>query len=220
MSNLFEYTFRDKALEVLALTHRSFELSGSSNNEKLEFLGDAVLNICVAHICFQMFPHLSEGDLTKNRSSLVRMETLAQIAWENGFDKKMMLGKKEQSLPAENKNRILASGFEAWIGALFLEAGYDFVKEGLEVLYRPWLLGEKTVTADAKSDLQVLIQKKYNKTPTYHLIQQVGPSHEPQFEVVVRWEPDFEFHGKGSSRKRAEENAARLALEKLQNVSS
>ena len=214
-------SFDDTSLLEQALVHSSYinENPGFSliSNERLEFLGDAVLGLIVAENLYQDFPHLTEGEMTKLRSALVRRDTLARMARIIKLGDYLYLGKGEEASGGRNKPANLAAALEAVIAAIFLDQGSSTAKDFILRLLVAEL--EKVVSqsagVDYKSELQELTQAKEQKIPTYHVIEATGPDHAKRFTVEVRLGEAILGRGSGKSKKAAESEAARSALERL-----
>ncbi|WP_448872348.1 ribonuclease III [Desulfobulbus propionicus] len=214
------YRFRDLRLLQLSLIHSSFafeRLDDGRHNETQEFLGDAVLDLTVGFILFTRFPEMREGKLTRIRSALVNEQGLAERAREIDLGKYLLLGKGEDACNGRDKSSILSCAYEALVGALFLDGGYD---EALSFVRRFFELHidqhqERLVSADAKSALQELLQERYNEGPEYELVGEEGPAHARLFSVTVNFRGDTLGSGKASSKKEAEQQAAQAALAQL-----
>lgn len=204
-----------------ALVHSSYvnENPGAelSSNERLEFLGDAVLGLVVAEKLYRDYPELTEGDMTQLRSALVRRETLARVAAEIGLGNYLYLGKGEEASGGRSKPANMAAVLEAVAGALFLDSGLDVARDfTLRVLDKELLnIVRQKTDGDYKSQLQHLIQSKYQQPPTYQLIEATGPDHDRTFTVAVMAGDKVLGRGSGRSKKLAETEAARSALEHL-----
>lgn len=216
------YTFKDIDVLRLALVHRSYlnesQEPGISSNERLEFLGDAVLGLVVAQELYQLNPDWSEGEMTRLRSLLVRRETLAELARGLDLGSYLCLGKGEAASGGRERPSNLASALEAVIGATFLDGGFRAAKR---VVLR--LLGREmeTVTkskppTDYKSRLQEVVQARRKVTPTYRTVAVVGPEYDRQFMVEVLAGDEVLGRGRGLSKQLAEMDAARAALEALE----
>lgn len=214
------YRFRDVRLLQQALVHSSFafeRMKSPKHNETLEFLGDAVLDLALGYILFTRFPEMREGKLTKIRAALVNEFGLAEVARAMGLGAHMLLGHGEQASGGEEKSSILSCACEAVLGALFLDGGYDealaFVRRWFEpLLDRPQL---ELLATDAKSGLQEVLQERYNEGPVYVLEEEAGPAHARVFTVSVRFREEILGSGSASSKKEAEQRAARAALDRL-----
>lgn len=207
--------FRNPDLLTQALTHRS---CGARNNERLEFLGDAVVNLVMADALYLRFPELSEGELTRLRVRLVRAETLADVAREIGLGEVLRLGPGELKSGGFDRDSILADGFEAVVGALYQDGGYDEVRRVLMELFASRLAGidAHAQAKDAKTLLQEFLQGRGLELPQYELLSITGQDHEQHFKVACRVSGlRAATHGEGSTRRYAEQEAARLALRRL-----
>ena len=214
------YSFKNKDLLKEALTHSSYahELKTKkievSCNERLEFLGDSVLSLVTSEYLFKRYSHLPEGELTHIRASLVQSQALAGYARKIELGEYLFLGHGEEG--NRNRRSILEDAFEALLAAMYLDAGDD----GLEAVGR-FLIpivkssiesGENILHSDAKTELQQLTQISDGATPTYKVIRESGPDHAKVFEVEVKLNSNVIGHGKGKSKREAEQNAAREAL--------
>ena len=214
---LLGYEFRDRILLQQALVHSSFgfeHLHDGQNNETLEFLGDAVLDLAVSDMLFHMYPGIREGELTKMRAELVREATLARMAGGIQLSNFLLLGKGEEASHGRMKPSILASAFEALVGAMYLDRGYEETLHIIRSHFAPMLPAhkEKMLVDDAKSRLQEKLQEQFNQAPTYHLDAAEGPDHAKTFKVSVRFMAVVLGVGTGSSKKSAEQQAAETAL--------
>ena len=215
LEQVLGYPFNDKGLLLLALTHRS---CGSRNNERLEFLGDSVLNHIVAEALFHRFPDAREGELSRMRASLVQGETLAEVARELGLGEYLKLGSGEMKSGGHRRASILADALESILGAILMDANieacracvFDWFEERLEAV------SPERVGKDAKTALQEKLQGRGERLPNYQLTHTEGEDHCQHFTVICEL-PDEgrQFAGKGSSRRKAEQAAAQAALEEL-----
>jgi ribonuclease-3 len=211
----FPYRFNDDRLLGEALTHRSFS---SRNNERLEFLGDAVLGMFIAEWLYLNRGSLDEGSLTRMRASLVRRETLAEIAREIELGESLKLGSGELRSGGASRDSILADCLEALIGAVYLDGGFEQAKASIHSLYSDRLADPKLRLAnkDAKTRLQEYLQGKGLSVPEYHTISAVESSMPQSFEVECRVTAlEISSRAVDSSRKRAEQSAAATVLEQL-----
>jgi ribonuclease-3 len=214
------YRFRNVLLLQQALIHSSFAFERMKNprhNETLEFLGDAVLDLALGYILFTRFPEMREGKLTKIRAALVNESGLAEMARAIGLGAHLLLGHGEQASGGEAKSSILSCAYEAVVGALFLDGGYEealtFVRRWFEPLIaRPHV---ELLASDAKSALQEVLQEQYNEGPSYVLEEEAGPAHARIFAISVRFRDEILGTGSASSKKEAEQRAARAALDRL-----
>ncbi|MFC2059571.1 ribonuclease III [Chloroflexota bacterium] len=213
--------FNNLALLQQALVHSSYinENPGfvPDSNERLEFLGDAVLGLIVAERLYQDYAHFTEGKMTKLRAALVCRNTLARVAKSIGLGDHVYLGKGEEASGGRRKAANLASALEAVIGAIFLEGGYAVARNCVLRLLSEEL--QKTVNGgdviDDKSRLQELLQAKERGVPSYQVIETTGPDHDKRFSVEVKLGDTVLGKGSGKSKKKAETEAARSALEQL-----
>ncbi|MCG8530091.1 MAG: ribonuclease III [Desulfovibrionales bacterium] len=214
------YTFNNLSLLETALTHSSYanEHGGAlEHNERLEFLGDAVLEICVSERLFARFPKAREGVLTRMRAKLVSKPSLAALAIEMHLDRYLKLGKGEEAQGGRDRHSLLSDAFEAVLGAVFLDGGYDSALAYIDnVFEEKWPQEpESTKAKDYKSRLQELTQKRFKDRPTYTLKSSKGPEHAKIFEVELELPDGTIVTAEGPSVKRAEQYAASIALDKL-----
>jgi ribonuclease-3 len=215
-------SFHDKTLLQRALTHRSYINENTDfpleDNERLEFLGDAVLDFITAEYLYHRFPEMSEGQLTSLRAALVRTETLADFASEIGLGQHIYLGRGEEEHGGRARPAILCDCYEALIGALCLdqglEAAKDFVVQAIRMAI-PQILEAET-DKDAKSLLQELCQKYRRITPTYRTVGERGPDHAKEFKVAAVIGKEAYGLGVGHSKQAAAQVAAKAALERLE----
>ena len=213
------YRFQNIQLLQNALTHSSYANERWHNsllsNERLEFLGDSVLGMLVAEYLYHNFPNRPEGELTRMRADMVCEQTLAAAANRIGLGSHLLLGHGEEQGGGRHRNSILADAMESVIAACFLDGG---IEAALKVVQQ-FILVEVPVTklhnADYKTKLQELVQQKKNQVLSYRLAGQSGPDHDKQFDVDVSLNGSVVGSGAGSSKKRAEQMAARSAIEKL-----
>jgi len=210
------HRFADPRLLEQALTHRS---RGADNYERLEFLGDGVLGCAVADELYARFPQLSEGKLTRLRASLVREETLAQVGKELGVDAFVRLGEGELAAGPEPRPSILADALEAVLGAVFLDGGYAAARRAVLAAFGPHIdrLDPDRPAKDAKTRLQELLQARHRGLPQYRVVSVQGEAHKQSFEVECSVKGiDITATGAGTSRQRAEQQAAKAMLEQLE----
>lgn len=213
------YTFKDEALLRRAFTHKSYanELKTSSeHNEKLEFLGDAVLDLVAGEYLFKKFPQDNEGGLSKKRASIVNEEVLSEVAQEMGINSLLQLGKGEILTGGAMKPRLVASCLEALIGALYLDGGFEVTRDFLfkefgKIIDR--VCSGEDFERDYKTRLQEVVQKAQKETPRYEVVAEEGPPHDRQFLVCVKVKDEVWAEGRGRSKKNAEQAAAKKALE-------
>jgi ribonuclease III len=213
--------FHNPALLEQALVHSSYinENSSSSigHNERLEFLGDAILDYIVTEKLYRDFPDVAEGEMTKMRAALVRRETLARIAVDIRLGDYLYMGKGEESTGGRTKLPNLAGALEALIAAVYLDLGNAAASDLITRLYaEEWdKLTRRDAVIDYKSKLQQISQSKFQEIPAYRLISESGPDHDKQFRVEVSVNLKVLGSGAGKSKKIAETEAARLALKQL-----
>ena len=210
--------FKNKNLLKEALTHRSF-LNENSNwspnhNERLEYLGDAVLELIVTEFLFKKYPKYQEGDLTSIRAALVNHIMLFTVAKDIDLEKFIYLSKGEAKDFSKAKNAILSNAVEALIGAVYLDQGYEITKNFISknILTHLKEVFEKELFIDSKSLLQEIIQEKLKLTPTYKILEEEGPDHKKEFIAGVLFGQKIIAKGKGLSKQEAERNAAAAAL--------
>ncbi len=205
------HRFRDPALLQRALTHRSYS---AENNERLEFLGDSVVNCTVALELYRKFPNLSEGELSRLRASLVSQPSLSVIAQNFRFGELMLLGEGEIKSGGARRPSMLADALEAVIGAAFIDAGFECAHGVVRTLFSSALetIDPSTTGKDPKTLLQEYLQGRHIPLPQYSVVAVRGEAHEQSFEVeCVIAELDVRSRGQGSTRRNAEQNAARQA---------
>jgi len=221
LEKIIGHTFKNKDFLKEALTHRSYlnERSdwGLPNNERLEFLGDAVLELITTEELFKRFPDFTEGQLTPIRSALVNYIMMARIARDMSLEQYILLSKGESKDVGRAREVILANALEAIIGALYLDGGYApaklFILE--HVLVHLDEIMKKGLYRDAKSELQEKIQEQRKVTPSYKVLKEMGPDHAKLFTVGVFYGEELVATGAGQSKQDAEVQAAKAALEKL-----
>ncbi len=209
------YEFSDIDLARAALTHRS---AGGKNNERLEFLGDALLDLVISEQLYHLRPQANEGDLSRLRASLVRRDALARLAGELDLGDYLALGPGELRSGGYRRKSILADALEALLGAIYLDGGYTRASEVVLALYRESLekLPDAAELRDPKTLLQERLQARGLDRPEYRVDQVAGEAHQQRFTVVCQVSAfDVETRGEGSSRRRAEQAAARAALDEI-----
>jgi ribonuclease III len=215
------YRFADVALLAEALRHSSFVNEQSDpdlrDNERLEFLGDAVLNLSTGHLLMHAYPELHEGDLSRIRANMVNETQLAAIARGLSLGEFLQLGRGEIHTLGYEKNSILANALEAVIAAVYLDNGYDTAFQVIEHHFRSLIDGalESTAGQDYKSRLQEAVQGKTREVPVYQVVEESGPDHDKTFCVVMTV-GGIQSRGTGKSKKLAEQDAARNALKMLE----
>jgi ribonuclease III len=215
------YSFRDQALLARCLTHVSYEQSQhDGHNEVLEFLGDAVLDLAVSELLLRRHPERSEGDLSRMRAGLVNSDALAEKATALDLGPLLRLGKGEQRSGGRSKASILAGAFEALIGAVFREGGYDAALRVVE-RYFAGDLGERSLgQRDFKTRLQEISQMLFRAPPVYRIIAEKGPDHAKRFVTEIAVGGKVLGRGEGASKKQSEQEAAKIALHELQQHDS
>lgn len=206
------YTFQDPKFLKVALTHRS---KGGDHNERLEFLGDAVVNFVIADILYQLFPKATEGDLSRWRASLVNRDTLAELALEFELGQYLFLGPGELRSGGNKRHSILSCAMEAIIGAVYMDGGFDVARAKILEWYDPLLQSLSTAAShkDPKTLLQEYLQSRRLALPLYHVAEVSGEAHQQIFTVTCRVEGLEEYsQGTGTSRRRAEQDAAQAML--------
>ena len=210
------HTFKRTALLQQALTHRSHS---SLHNERLEFLGDSVLNCVVAALLFEKFNKIDEGDLSRLRANLVKQQSLYEIAQRLELSQFLRLGEGELKSGGFRRPSILADTLEALFGAIYLDSGFDAARDVIRAMYVPILqtVDPKTLGKDAKTLLQEFLQGKKIPLPQYNVVATHGAAHNQEFEVeCLVPKLDIQVFGTGGSRRAGEQAAARLALEAVQ----
>ena len=221
LQETLKISFNDLSLLEQALVHSSYinenPYFAPVSNERLEFLGDAVLGFIVAEKLYQDFPDLTEGEMTKLRSVLVRRDTLARVARAIRLGDYLYLGRGEEASGGRHKSANLAGALEAVVAAVFLDRGLAITREFVLKLLDEELqeVISQGIEIDYKSQLQELVQSRYRSTPDYRLLEEVGPDHDKVFTVEVIVGDTVLGSGSGKSKKLAETEAARSALERL-----
>lgn len=207
------YTFQDAGLLQQALTHRSHS---SLHNERLEFLGDSILNCVVASVLYERFNALDEGDLSRLRANLVKQQSLYEIAQKLELSQFLRLGEGELKSGGFRRPSILADTLEALLGAIFLDAGFNAARDVIRAFYIPILdtVDPRTLGKDAKTLLQEFLQSKKISLPTYNVVATHGAAHSQEFEIeCLVPKLGIQVYGRGGSRRAGEQAAARLALD-------
>lgn len=217
--------FHNQDLLAQAFIHRSYinenPRSGLEHNERLEFLGDAVLELVVTEYLYATYPHHNEGDLTSYRAALVNAVTLGGVASFLGFNDMMKLSKGEAKDVSRARSSILADAYEAFVGALYLDQGYDAAKAFISrtVLIKTEDIVKQGLFKDAKSFVQEKAQEVNGVTPSYRVLGEEGPDHDKLFRVGIFFGDELVAEGVGKSKQEAETIAARQALEKKKWIS-
>lgn len=220
LTNSLGYQFKNGDLALQALTHKSYHyehlVNSVGHNERFEFLGDAVLDLVLTAELMRLLPDRTEGELSKIRASLVNETMLAEIAVELNFQRAIRLGKGEKQSGGAQKPRLLASFIEAFFGALFVDAGYDGARILIEKIFAK-RMNDLDLTVHYKDDFKTRFQEKLQgvakTTPQYVLDSEEGPDHDKTFHVSVKVNERIVATGSGRSKKQAEQEAARRALE-------
>ena len=213
------YTFQNSDLLRQAMTHRSH---GNENNERLEFLGDSILGFVVSGLLYQHFSAVSEGDLSRLRARLVRGESLAEIARELEFGDALLLGPGEMKSGGHRRDSILADAVEAVIGAIYLDSGFEVCEQWLVRVMQPRIeaLPPLAQLKDPKTRLQEWLQARKQPVPKYQVVRIEGEGNQQSFTVsCTTTEPAMTTQGQGRSRRKAEQEAATVALNKLEKQS-
>lgn len=219
------YKFKNPDLLRRALTHKSYanemKLPPLNHNERLEFLGDTVLELVVSHLLMQTFEEVPEGELSKLRAAIVNEEKLAGLARQFDLGKFLYLGKGEEATGGRDKPSLLSDALEAVLGAIYLDRGfakaYAVIEKHVTALIEE--VGKVGFFQDYKTRLQEISQGRFRTTPRYKLIRATGPDHSKTFEVQIFIHDDLFGVGEGPSKKSAEQSAAKKALEKLESAS-
>jgi ribonuclease-3 len=213
--------FKDISILEKALTHRSYlneNKQVDKSNERLEFLGDAVLELIVSDYLYTKYPDRPEGDLTSFRSAIVRTESLADASRELNYGKYLKMAKGEEESGGRDKDYILANTFEAVLGAIYMDQGYEACKELVTrvLISKIDYIVKNRLDIDSKTKIQERAQAEYRETPTYEVIEENGPDHDKEFVVVVKVGSRVIGRGKGGSKQKAEEAAAEKGLKYIE----
>jgi len=209
-----------------ALTHKSFVYETNHPekvaNEVLEFLGDSVLNLAVSHLLLKKFPDAQEGALSMMRSQLVKRSSLASLSKELQLEGYLLLGKSQQLNGGLNKSSILANAYEALIGAIFMDSGFNQALEIIQQHFEPYLEARtpSILFDDFKSLLQIYSQQSHGVSPQYRVVNESGPDHDKSFHASVIINGEVKGSGLGKSKKEAEQDAAKNALEEINKMSN
>jgi ribonuclease-3 len=218
--NKIKTQFKNEKMLEQAFIHRSFinenPRSGLEHNERLEFLGDAVLELVVTEFLYTKYPHQNEGDLTAYRSALVNAVTLGEVADGLDFNSMIKLSKGEAKDVSRARSSILADAYEALVGAIYLDQGYDKAKDFIAqtLLVKTEEVIRKGLYRDAKSFVQEKSQELYGITPSYKVLSEEGPDHDKLFTIAIYFGDENIASGEGKSKQEAETMAAKNALEK------
>lgn len=214
--------FRDPGILDRALRHSSYTYESPEagpSNELLEFLGDAVLALTVSHLLVATFPEAPEGELSRRRAALVNARSLAELARRFGLGACLLLGRGEKAQAGHEKPSLLADALEAVLAAAYLDGGFKKAQRLVKRWFAPILAQQGPLAwQDPKTALQELLQARHKLAPTYHLLEETGPSHARRFRVELRLGDKPLARGEGPSKKQAEKRAAELALEGLRSA--
>lgn len=222
LESRIQFTFSDRRLPLSAITHKSYANEhrdhGGTDNERLEFLGDAVVDLAISHRLMERFPAAQEGELSKLRALIVNEEGLARVARSLKLGELLLLGRGEELTRGRDKSSVLADAMEAILGAVFLSAGLDAVMQIVDRLFADPLDGvaHGRIGQDYKTRLQEEAQLRLKLSPRYRVLAETGPDHEKLFEVECVVGDGISSRATGRSKKEAEQSAARQALETLQ----
>jgi ribonuclease-3 len=218
--NCLGIIFKNKDLLAQALIHRSFsfEAGVQETNERLEFLGDSVLNLVVTDIIFKRFPNLAEGNLAKLRANLVNANTLANVAQNLGLGECILMGRGAELTGGRQRTSILSGTFEAVIGAIYLDKGIKIVKDFVIKMFSQAIeeQASKEEYGDPKTRLQEYVMAEFGDIPRYRIVKEYGPVHDRTFEAAVWIEGEIWGRGAGKSKKKAEQMAAEEAIKRFE----
>lgn len=218
LAPIVDYSFKNQELLLHAFRHPSYVYEkddlGVSDNQRLEFLGDAVINLAISHLLMESFPEMKEGDLSKYRASLVSENGLYCIARELKLGDYLLLGKGEERTNGRKKSSILTDALEALIGAIYLDGGFTNTLRVIGTIFSPLLnkIGLDNPINDFKTELQEYSQETFQSTPEYRLEKETGPDHNKTFYVAVYLKGNVMGRGEGKTKKEAEQKAAKEAL--------
>jgi ribonuclease-3 len=221
LEKIFNIQSLNQEIFIKALTHSSFtrenDINSLNNYERLEFLGDAVLKMCISDILYKKFPSYSEGDLTKIRSIVVSDNTLFQISKKTGLDSLIIVGKQEEKMGGRNRPSILACVFEAVLGAYYLEGKLNEISNFLEKNLEDFIkdVDEHFEKFNAKAILQEYTQSQNKEIPNYKIVEEIGPQHNKIFVVEVSYKDEILASGKGKTKREAEQACAYQACIKI-----
>ena len=219
LEGILDVSFTDKNFLLSAITHRSYlnehREATQEHNERLEFLGDAVLELVVTDFLYKKYPEKPEGELTAVRAALVNTISLSEASTQLGVNDFLLMSKGEAKDTGRARNYILANAFEALIGAIYMDKGYEKAKDfiGNNLFHKTEKIVEKRLWQDPKSRFQELAQENVSVTPTYETLNQVGPDHDRVFTVGVYLGKDKVAEGQGRAKQEAEQAAAEKAIE-------
>lgn len=216
--------FKNKSLLKMAFTHRSYlnenRGKGLENNERLEFLGDAVLELIISTYLYEKHPQKTEGDLTSIRAAIVRTESLAEETRRIGLGQYLKMSKGEEDSGGKDKEYLLANLYEATLGAIYLEHGYEVCKDFVSrtLLLKIDKIISQKLFIDPKTKIQEIMQSKFKLTPTYEILKEDGPDHDKVFTVGLYKGTEILSEGNGQSKQKAEEDAAKNAIDKIEKA--
>lgn len=215
LQKTINYQFKDTNLLECAMTHKSCKKT--INNERLEFLGDAVVDLIIGEYLYKRFPHYQEGKLSKIRAHIVNEEGLAKLAKKIKLNQHLYLSPSEASNGGREKSSILADAFEALMGAIYLESGLEGVKKIILIWIKELYdqIDFEHIISDYKTSLQEITQAHFGVIPEYILIQETGPDHQKNFEMAIKIAGKEYAKAKGNSKKQAQQECAKLAYEIL-----
>jgi ribonuclease-3 len=217
------FTYRDPRLLERALTHKSYanENRLTEHNERMEFLGDSVLNLVVSELLMNALPEASEGDLSRIRAAVVSEPSLAAVAREIGLGEFLLVGRGEEQTGGRDKDSLLADSLEALVASLYLDGGIDRASDFITRFFSGTIGRVRTAggTEDHKTGLQELCQERLKTLPEYRVVSESGPDHRKEFTVELSILGEVCGRGTGRNKKEAEQRAAKEALEKLSNGS-
>lgn len=215
VQNILGIKFNNVQLLKIALTHKSWAVENkvAENNERLEFLGDSILAVIVAEYLYKTYPDKDEGTLSKLRSVLVSKLQLAKWGRQIGLGKYVLISKAEDTSGGRRKDSIIAGVFEAVLGAMYLDKGLEVCKKFMFEKFFATL--SNIEIQDYKSLLQEMVQKKFKKLPEYVIVKEIGPDHDKEFDCIVKIGEEILGHGRGKTKKQAQQNAAKQAIEKI-----
>ncbi len=220
LENRIQITFKDKSLLKQALIHRSFINEASDkdelvHNERIEFLGDAILELVITEYLYQTYPQYKEGELTSFRAATVRTTSLATTAEKMQLGEFVFMSKGEERTGGRHRPYIMANTFESILGAIYLDQGWEVVKGFLNRILVPKIktIVENRLDVDSKSKLQEVSQESTGLTPSYHLVSAIGPDHAKEFTMCVKIGEHNFGEGRGKNKQEAEESAADKAIE-------
>ena len=209
------YKFRNPDLLRVALTHPSLE--GSPNYQRMEFIGDRVLGLAIAIWMYELYPDAGEGGLASRHTNLVRREACAKVGENLKLGEFLHMAKSSEDTGGRKRSTILSDACEAVIGAIYLDAGYEEAEKFIRNAWEDLAKNVKVADRDAKTKLQEMVQAKGKPAPIYMTVDKQGPDHEPIFTIAVRIKGEQEEQAKGSSKREAEQQAATIMLNRLQN---